>query len=249
MKSVIGPVLIAVVLVVGGGASWAIGKTETRLVDAHKQLATLQFAAATAAADAAERSGVDLMEQANRLGLGGRLVALDGSTAKDARDLHSTADYWRSSYEAIAPRKDASGLVVEADTAILTLAANASFRASQAATDRAETLRTLDVAIKNYADLLKANAGASDVAYNYEFAIRTREALGKPRPPVAAPKVAARKVQPAGDLPAGPTLHGRPGGPPPATDMNQFKIVIPKRGEERNDAPEAGKGGARIRKG
>ena len=25
--------------------------------------------------------------------------------------------------------------------------------------------------------------------------------------------------------------------------MNQFKIVIPKRGEERKDAPDAGKGG------
>jgi hypothetical protein len=31
--------------------------------------------------------------------------------------------------------------------------------------------------------------------------------------------------------------------------MNQFKIVIPKRGEERNDAPDAGKGGAKVRKG
>ena len=31
--------------------------------------------------------------------------------------------------------------------------------------------------------------------------------------------------------------------------MNQFKIVIPKRGEERKDAPDAGKGGTKIRKG
>jgi hypothetical protein len=53
----------------------------------------------------------------------------------------------------------------------------------------------------------------------------------------------------AADLPEGPTLHGKPGGPPPAVNMNQFKIVIPKRGEERNDAPDAGKGGTKIRKG
>ena len=51
------------------------------------------------------------------------------------------------------------------------------------------------------------------------------------------------------NIPSGPTLHGRPGGPPAATDMNQFKIVIPKRGEERKDAPDAGKGGQKIRKG
>ena len=183
------------------------------------------------------------------LGLGRRIVALDRSTATDARDLHSTADYWRSSYEAIAPQKDAAGLVVETDTAILTLAANASFRASQAATDRAEALRKLDAAVKNYAELLKANGGAADAAYNYEFAIRTREALGKPRPTVAAPKVAARKVR-TGGRPAGWPDAARPSGRPAAvaTDMNQFKIVIPKRGEERNDAPEAGKGGTKVRR-
>ena len=39
------------------------------------------------------------------------------------------------------------------------------------------------------------------------------------------------------------------GDPPPASDMSQFKIVIPKRGEERNDAPDAGKGGTKVRKG
>jgi hypothetical protein len=31
--------------------------------------------------------------------------------------------------------------------------------------------------------------------------------------------------------------------------MSQFKIVIPKRGDERKDNPEAGKGGQKIRKG
>jgi len=33
------------------------------------------------------------------------------------------------------------------------------------------------------------------------------------------------------------------------TDMAQFKIVIPKRGEERKENPEAGKGGVKVRKG
>jgi hypothetical protein len=72
------------------------------------------------------------------------------------------------------------------------------------------------------------------------------------RGPVGAGKAAAHaaiKVDEEADLPAGPTLHGHPGGPPPATEMNQFKIVIPKRGEERKDAPDAGKGGQKIRKG
>jgi hypothetical protein len=91
-----------------------------------------------------------------------------------------------------------------------------------------------------------------DAAYNYEYAIRAREAMVRGRGPVGAGKGAAHapiKVDEEADLPAGPTLHGHPGGPPPATEMNQFKIVIPKRGEERKDAPDAGKGGQKIRKG
>ncbi len=92
-----------------------------------------------------------------------------------------------------------------------------------------------------------------DAAYNYEYAIRAREALVRGRGPAAGEERDARAALNGGDdeadLPSGPTLHGRPGGPPPATEMNQFKIVIPKRGEERKDAPDAGKGGQKIRKG
>ena len=89
-----------------------------------------------------------------------------------------------------------------------------------------------------------------DAAFNYEYAIRTRDALAKTRgaaPAKGAAKAAAKANET--DLPAGPTLHGRPGAPPAAVDMNQFKIVIPKRGDERKDAPDAGKGGQKIRKG
>jgi hypothetical protein len=248
MKTVIAPLLAAVVLAALGGALWAAGQSETRLVAARTQLATLQYADAVAAADEAELAGGDVAAMAGVVGFGRRVAALGGSPETDARDVRATAEYWRSSYAAIAPRKDAAGVVVETDTNILTLAANASFRASQAATDRAEAIRKLDTAIRNYAELLKSDAGAADTAYNYEFAIRARESLGKQRA-LSAPKAAASRTEPTGDLPTGPTLHGRAGGPPPSTDMNQFRIVIPKRGEERSDAPEAGKGGTKVRKG
>ena len=38
-------------------------------------------------------------------------------------------------------------------------------------------------------------------------------------------------------------------GPPPEQDMSQFKMVMPKTGEERNANPEAGKGTTKVRKG
>jgi hypothetical protein len=90
-----------------------------------------------------------------------------------------------------------------------------------------------------------------DAAYNYEYAIRSRDALMKAKPATAkaAAAAAARAAGDETDLPAGPTLHGHPGGPPAKSDMAQFKIVIPKRGEERKDDPQAGKGNIKVRKG
>ena len=60
---------------------------------------------------------------------------------------------------------------------------------------------------------------------------------------LSQPKTAAA-VKP--DAPA--TIHGRPGAPPKESDLAQFKIVIPKRTEERED-PNAGKGDVKTRKG
>jgi hypothetical protein len=263
MKSVVAPLVAAIVLAVAGGAFWIAGKTETRLAEVHKQLATLHYAEAEIEGQAVEES----------LGLERRVPVVGRAVETDMRDARAAAGYWRADYEAIAPRKDANGVVTETDPAILFLSANAAFRASQAATDRSELVRRLDSVVKSYGDVLKTEAAgcdtsrvypggssadicaarATDAAYNYEYAIRQRESFARGRPVLTA-KAAAARVPLRGqeeeqDLPSGPTLHGHPGGPPPATDMNQFKIVIPKRGEERKDAPEAGKGGQKVRKG
>lgn len=252
MKSALAPFLAAIVLTLAGGALWMAGHTETRLADVHKQLATLHYAAAQSEGDEVEQS----------LGLERRVPVLGKAAETDARDARAAAGYWRTDYAAIAPRHDANGVITETDPAILLLTANAAFRASQTAADRMDTVRRLDTSVKSYAEVLKAQAPACgagdracesramDAAFNYEYAIRTRDALARTRgaaPARGAAKAAAKADET--DLPAGPTLHGRPGAPPAAVDMNQFKIVIPKRGEERKDAPDAGKGGQKIRKG
>jgi hypothetical protein len=254
MKSVAGPLVAALLLAVAGGAFWLLGKTETRIADMHKQLAMLHYEEADSEGQAVEEG----------LGLERRVPRVGRAAEADVRDTRAVAGYWRADYEAIAPRRDANGVVTETDPAILFLTANAGFRASQAATDRNDVVRRLDNVVKSYGEVLKAEAGsctadtpecstrAMDAAFNYEFAIRAREAAVRARPTAAGRNAAAKaalKMEDEGDLPAGPTLHGRQGGPPPATQMNQFKIVIPKRGEERKDAPDAGKGGQKIRKG
>ena len=249
MKSAIGPFLFAILLTLGGGALWLAGHTETQLADVHKELAMLHYADAQSDGSAVEQA----------LGLERRVPMLGKAAETDARGVRATAGYWRTDYGAIAPQHDANGVITETDPAILLLNANAAFRASQAAGDRLDTVRRLDNVVKSYAEVLKAPAcgagdracdgRAMDAAFNYEYAIRTRDMLAKSRAP--AGKAAAKAVAKADEtvLPVGPTLHGRPGAPPAAVDMNQFKIVIPKRGEERKDAPDAGKGGQKIRKG
>ena len=238
MKSVVGPLVVAIVLALAGAGFWLAGQTETRLADAHKRLATLQYSEAAAASD----------EVGQKLGLERRVPVLGAQAELDVRDLRAEATYWRADYASLAPQRDAAGSLTEANPALQLVSANAAFRAGQASTDRLDAVRRLDTVVKTYADVLRSSAGQADAAYNYELAVRVRDVLAHPR---GAPKTAA-KAPPAdeeSDLPAGPTLHGKPGGPPPTVNMNQFKIVIPKRGEERNDAPDAGKGGTKIRKG
>jgi len=239
MKSIVAPLVFAVVLALAGTGFWLAGQTETRLADAHKRLATLQYSEAAAASDEVEQS----------IGLERRLPVVGPQSEFDVRDLRAEARYWRTDYASLSPQRDAAGSLTETNPALQLVSANAAFRTTQQAADRQDAVRRLDTVVKTYADVLRNGGGQVDAAYNYELAVRARDTLAKPR--AAAPKAAPKPqaFAEAADLPEGPTLHGKPGGPPPAVNMNQFKIVIPKRGEERNDAPDAGKGGTKIRKG
>ena len=251
MKSALVPFVIAILLTLAGGGLWLAGRTETRLADVHKELATLQYA------DAQNDSAA--VEQSQSIALERRVPVVGKAAETDARHTRAAAGYWRTDYAAIAPQHDANGVITETDPAILLLNANAAFRASQAGGDRLDTVRRLDTVVKSYAEVLKAPAcgagdracdgRAMDAAYNYEYAIRSRDLLARQRGPAGKSAAKMAKQAEETDLPAGPTLHGKPGAPPAAVDMNQFKIVIPKRGEERKDAPDAGKGGQKIRKG
>jgi hypothetical protein len=51
------------------------------------------------------------------------------------------------------------------------------------------------------------------------------------------------------DLPAGPTIHGRPGGPPEGESMSDFKTVTPMRYDEREEQMDPGRGQKLQRKG
>ena len=167
----------------------------------------------------------------------------------ELREQRATAEYWLANYAALALPRDREGVVLEHDPELLFLAANAAYRSAQAGLDRQDrqaTLRQLESVLKAYADVIKSSPDNVDAAYNYEYVARMKDLLTR----------ANQQPRAHLDAPLGPpTIHGRPGAVPRGADMTQFKIVIPKqgeekdKGEERKDAPGATGGKDKVRKG
>ena len=221
MTGVVARALAAVGFIIVGLVLWAAGGVERRAAAALEHVAELRFADAVAGYDDLEAS----------LGVAAYLPVVGASLREEARSQRAVARYWLTDYAAIEPIDDAAALT-GADPAFLLAAANAMYRRAS------ESPGTADRAMKAYAGVLTAAPGHADAAFNYELVARRREAMAS----------ASRGAQPAG-APSTATIHGDQGAPPKGTDMGQFKVVIPKRGEERKEDPEAGEGKPRIRKG
>jgi hypothetical protein len=135
---------------------------------------------------------------------------------------------------------------------LLLVAANASFRANQREGSAGpQGVQRLDGVLQTYAAVLKAAPRHTEAAYNYEFVARARDAMaraaaGKARPDGVA--VIPPRAEPS-DLPAGPTLHGQPGAPPPEVKAEDFKIIAPMEFGDREAQPEPTPGGKLPRKG
>lgn len=144
--------------------------------------------------------------------------------------------------------------------------------------DRARTVAAarvarLDEVVGLYAEVLRATPGHADAAYNYEIVIRQRAALAARLATGSAstPGAKGATTGPAGtgtpetgtaeaagaDGPAADaarhtrtrTPHGDAGAPPAAADGKSFKLIVPMRPEERQEAEGASKSGPRQRKG
>jgi len=232
MRTVIGHVVLALVLAGAGGVCWKLGQTERALADAHEQLETMRYGvAATRAGD---------LEPA--LAYVAPVPVVGSGMATAARDDRATAEYWLGRYDALTAERNANGTTVPRDPHQLFLASNAAFRATQIETvDRPTALRHLEGVIKNYADVLRTVPDDADAAYNYEFVVRMRDGLSRARSSTGFSKLSIAETT--------PTIHGRPGAPPKGVTMSSFKVLVPQRSDERKNNQEAGKGGAKPRKG
>jgi hypothetical protein len=207
---------------------WTAGRLERRLVDAQTQLLTLQPDAPLA--------DYERIELAARLPWFARILT-------GIRAQRATSSYWRRDYAALTLDRDGAGLILERDPAIRLFATNAAFRNTRVDGSDRTAVERLNEIVSRYAELLRSHADF-DVAYNYELVARTRDRLARP----ASTKDATGR-QHEGFTPAPSTIHGHPGAPAAENDLGQFKIMIPQRGDERRQQPDAGTGGPKPRKG
>lgn len=229
MKSMMFRFAIAAGLAVGAWFSQREAGAAERAASAKEQIVTLRYGDVEADADAATRA---------------------------------TVAYWLGRYDAVVGNTLGGGDDTAADAEILLTAANAAFRQSQlrmpGAGNRepATMVQSLDGVLQAYASALKASpqpphgSGAATLAaaaYNFEYVARLRDQVarspGKIKP---APAPAAAR---AGDLPAGPTIHGSPGMPPPDARMEDLDMLAPLDYGDREAQPEATPGAKRERKG
>ena len=238
MKSAFVGIVLAVVFFVAAAASWSEARLTRSIAEAHRRLATLHYDA---------DDGLDAQQS-----VWTGLPWPDGAGRDDIERQRATVNYWRTQYESLNELTAKAGQQALTDPRMLLVIANASYRAAAptAGPPRAAVTR-LDTVIQSYADVLRRDPNAIDAAYNYEFASRQRDQLAR----AAAGRATPRYQKPDGpvdttvDLPAGPTIHGLPGGPPPGTDMSEFKTLSPMRYDEREEQTDPGRGGTVQRKG
>lgn len=238
MRSIIGGLVLAVVLFVAAAASWAEAKLARRMADAHERLATLHY------------DTNDHIDEA--MNVWNRLPIPGWSSAGDVERHRTMVSYWLGRYDSLSELTHATGPQAPSDPAILFMSANAAYRtADPLAPDRKAAIERLDGVVQAYADVLRKAPEYTDAAYNYELVSRMRDALAK-APPKASPrdkKAVEKHENVSVDLPAGPTIHGRPGGPPEGTDMSDFKTITPMRYDEREEQMDPGRGKEFRRKG
>lgn len=237
MTSLIARLLVALVLFAVAVVFGAEARQLQTAADVHEHFATLKY-------DSGQPGQAASM-------LSSWLSRADLSVARRGTVDLATSDYWQGRYDRLVNRRE--DISRDPDPELLLLAANAAYRASQqAAQPRQAQSQQLDVVLQAYATVLKSAAFVPDAAYNYEYVARVRDALGRTRAAASARPESPASVggaRQAGDLPAGPTIHGRPGGPPPGTKGEEFEIITPMEFGDREAQPEPNAGGRPLRKG
>jgi len=232
MRTVVVRFVAAAVLFAAAWLSWSEARLAARVADARQEIATLQFQIDDSLSPAASLSDYAPGDGA--------------SLSDDIRRIRANVAYWIGGYDDVIEER--SEVV---DPEVLLVAANAAFRASQrtAVAPQAEQVQRLDGVLQAYAAVLKAAPRHVEAAYNYEYVSRVRDQVASRVAGRTPPKPASPPRGQSGDLPAGNTVHGLPGGPPPEAKTEEFQVIAPMEYGDREAQPEATPGGKIQRKG
>ncbi len=216
MRSAIGYLIVAVILVAAGAVLWRGSDLEMRVAAAERDLVTLRYQEAGARAVEPPPAWSAYLPGAAK-------------TVEDAQKLSATSKYWDGEYAEVA-----------ADPNAKLLAANASYRALRRDGGKwQEVVGRLDGVVKSYADVLRDDPDNAEAAFNFEYATRLRAVIAARR----------QNMAPLDAMASGNTIHGGVGEVPVDADAKKFKMIVPMRPDERQEAEKAGKGGTRVRKG
>jgi hypothetical protein len=221
---------VAAIFAVAAWLSWSESKLAASVADARQDIATFDYRAT----DALEpRGAVSDYMPGDRRRLG-----------DDIRIAKAHVAYWLGRYESVAA--DTEG---RADAETLLAAANAAFRSAQRdSVIGPAAVQRLDGVLQAYAAAMKASPNA-DAAYNYEYVARIRDQVAHAPQGRIVRSPGSNGLVMGGDLPAGPTIHGSPGTPPPDAKTEEFKTIMPMEYGDREAQPEATPGAKRERKG
>jgi hypothetical protein len=237
MKSIAAGIILAGLLFAGGALSFQESRHTRRLAEAHQRLATLQY--------------TDEADMATDATFFDRLPPPLGIEQGTESRHQATVSYWLARYTSLTESTNAANGPAPTDSTLLFLAANAAFRTSAPQSkDTKGVVARLDQVVQAYADVLRRDPSLTDAAFNYEYVVKLRDSIAKgPGKGAKDTKKAPSAPDVSVDLPTGPTVHGRPGGPPEGESMSDFKTVTPMRYDEREEQMDPGRGQKLQRKG
>ena len=227
-------IVVVAVLALVGAICLTAGLFERRMAIAEEDLAVLDFADPQAEYAALEEH----LQQ---------YPWVSSGPLQEIRRRKAMLQYWQGDYADLiqVARTSPNDEENDVDPELQVLSANALYRVAQRGPqDRATLLKSLDAAIRAYAEALRAGSDRPDVAYNYELAVRMRAEVG-------AGKRKALSPLKSEDTDSEPNMHGDPGEPPKDLKVEQFQIRIPMDPREVKQSQEqsAGTGAQRRRRG
>jgi DNA-binding XRE family transcriptional regulator len=235
MKRSAAIIAAVVLLVLVGAAALVAGRFERRMAIAQEDMAVLDFVDPQADYVALEEDVAGLPLVSER-------------PLREIRRRRAMLQYWQADYADLVEVARTANEAADTDVIdpeMRVLAANALYRVAQRGPqDRATLLKNLDAAIRAYNEALRAGMTRSDVAFNYELAVRMREEIGAGKRKVLTnPKT--------DDTESDPNMHGDPGEPPKDMKVEQFQIRIPMDPKEIKQSQEqaAGTGAPRRKRG